>query len=799
MRSRRFYAEIFLTSMAVILLEISYTRVLSFKLFYYFTYLVIGVSLRGIGGGGGFVAISSRLRKLAPARLVPVCCAAAGVTVIAGYLVVAWTQLNAVLLGQSVREVLKLAVVCTFLFTPFLLAGLVIAKIFGSRGEAINRLYFADLSGAALGCALCVPLLYALSPPGTVWLSGLIFVVAGARLAASEYPRVALVSVPLAGILLIGVLAPAALPDPLPDAMKTMSPQQLNGKRVLFSQWSPVFRIDVLDWYGEGRSPYIICHDGMMGSTLHHFNGDVLTLQRFDTDSRSFPFRVLGLSQPEVLIIGAAGGHEILASLYFGAGRVTAIELNPVTMSLLTGHFAEYSGHLDQNKRVRLINAEGRSFMRRDAGKYDLIWFVAPDSYSAMNAATSSAFVLSESYLYTAEMIVESLRHLRDGGIISMSFGEWDFDRKPNRTARYLASAREAFRRLGVNDFDKHVLLVTSPSIGPESAILLKWSAFTSEEVSRFAAATESVKGSKVRHAWGRVTTDGAIGKVLSLSDGQLARWYAQYPYDIRPVTDDSPFFWHFVRFADALSLAHTKPIGSDVEDAAGERVLMVLLVFVIGFAGVFLLLPLVAIGDIWGAVSYKVRAGTYFAALGLGFMFFEISLIQKLTLFLGYPTYSLTVTLFALLVSTGIGSLLSERYGQNRNRALTILLGGILVLMLFYQLGMDPIVNWSVGMELGVRIGLAILFLAPLGICLGAFMPLGLQTVARIGDYPAEYVAWGWAVNGFFSVISSILATMLSMTIGFRMVQLVAVGLYAIGIAALAGIPYTTESAKVE
>src|SRR5260370_22007316 len=171
--------------------------------------------------------------------------------------------------------------------------------------------------------------------------------------------------------------------------------------------------------------------------------------------------------------MGRAGGPEIRASLYFAAPRSPAVELNPVTLSLLTTHFADYTGHLSADPRVTLVNAEGRSFLMGDRERYDLIWFVAPDSYAAMNAATSGAFVLSESYLYTREMVAESLRHLADGGIVCMQFGEIDFERKPNRTVRYLTTAREALRRAGIADFDRHVLAAPSASLGSRSTIRL--------------------------------------------------------------------------------------------------------------------------------------------------------------------------------------------------------------------------------------------------------------------------------------------------------------------------------------
>ena len=184
------------------------------------------------------------------------------------------------------------------------------------------------------------------------------------------------------------------------------------------------------------------------------------------------------------------------------------------------------------------------------------------------------------------------------------------------------------------------------------------------------------------------------------------------------------------------------------------------------------------------------MRAGAYFAALGLGFMFIEVALIQMLTLFLGYPTHSLSVTLFGILLFSGLGSLLSERYSARRNRALGILMACLIVLVVFYQLGLPVVVDRFVGRSLAFRMLLTIAMIAPLGLCLGAFMPIGLTTIAGTTPYKREYVAWAWAVNGFFSVMASILATILAMVIGFKMVFLVALVIYAAGIFSLTRLP---------
>ena len=159
-----------------------------------------------------------------------------------------------------------------------------------------------------------------------------------------------------------------------------------------------------------------------------------------------------------MLIIGAAGGHEIQASLTYGAGQIDAVELNPVTVSLLRDTFADYAGNITEHPDVNYVQGEGRTYLARSDETYDIVWFVAPDSYAASNAATAGAFVMSESYLYTREMIEEAFDHLSPGGVIVAQFGDLDFAARPMRTARYLVTARAAIADdIGGDDFADHV------------------------------------------------------------------------------------------------------------------------------------------------------------------------------------------------------------------------------------------------------------------------------------------------------------------------------------------------------
>ena len=226
-------------------------------------------------------------------------------------------------------------------------------------------------------------------------------------------------------------------------------------------------------------------------------------------------------------------------------------------------------------------------------------------------------------------------------------------------------------------------------------------------------------------------------------------------------------------------------------EDVIGERVLLLLLAIAILYAAVFLLLPFFAVRKQWRALPAKATSAVYFAMLGLGFMFFEITMIQRLVQFLGYPTYSLTVTLAAILVSTGIGALWSRRFAHDTRRLMPTLLGVLAVLTLFYELVLPGLLTGPLlSTGLGVRVVFSVLVLTPLGLCLGMFMPIGLGRVATFSADGEQYVAWAWAVNGFFSVIGSVLTTILSMSLGYSRVQFLALGAYAIAAVAFSRLP---------
>lgn len=787
--SRSYHLEILLISFAALLLEISYTRIISFKLYYYFTYLVIGLALLGLGTGAVLMAVSRRLRQGSTELILQWACVLGALSVGVGFLIVARLPMRSMAIWnygsvESATNLVALIVLCLALFASFIAVGVVLATLFGRRPEGIGRLYFFDLLGAGIACAVVVPLISLVGPPAIVFLAGAVLGLTGFWVALRDRSRMAIPAATLTCLLGVGVVAPGVLPDVRVDDDKA------DLSEVTTTRWSPVFRVDV-GLFFETRQ--LLYHDGLPGSVILEWDGDRASLVAFDFDQdpRSLPFDTIGETPERVMIIGAAGGHEVLAALEYDAGLIDAVELNPAIHELVTGEYADFGGRFFEQPGVNYLHDDGRSFLARSKDNYDLIWYPAPDSYAASNIAAAGAFVLSESYLYTSETITETLEHLSPDGVLAAQFGELNYDLRPNRTTRYSGTVRHALEKLGVDDPGSHVLVASTadpnfPNLR-YSTVLVKQTPFTPAEILRFTESSTTKPNTRLEHVPG-TPLDNPVSTVLTLSEDELDDFYADYRYDVTPIEDDGPFFWHFARFGDVIRQIGDPihPSFVDPEDAVGERVLLLLLAIAALLAAVFLLLPFFLVREMWSVMPRKRTSAFYFASLGLGFMFFEITLIQKLVLFLGYPTYSLTVTLASILIFTGVGALLSERFRDRAAAATRHLALTIVALTAAYLFLLSRLTDALMGWPLPGRVVVAFLVLAPLGVCLGMFMPLGIGTVATLSAHPREYVAWGWAVNGFASVAGSVLTTVLAMMFGFNVVLVLGLAVYLAALVAL-------------
>lgn len=792
---RRMFPGIAASAAAVILLEIGLTRLFSYTIWYHFAYLTISIALLGFAASGSVLTAFPRLLDR-PGSLCRIALAGSLGT-LACLVLIDRVAIDPLAIPTDPSQIGRLALYYVVIAIPFLAGGFLVAGPIQRHARHVGRLYFWDLVGAGLACGLVIPLIWWIGTPRTTASSAVFFALAGVLYAEPERrSREAVV----AGIAAVAVLVVAGATEVEPAPSKRIVRfLQEGGARVGFSEWTPVNRVDVIEFepprvegsyvswglsprYSGGAPPhYMIANDGDACAVMYQWDGEPDTLDFLRHHILHAPY-VLA-ERPRVLTIGLGGGLDVLNALLNGAESAVGVELNPAIVELGKERYRAYNGDVLNHPRVEAVAAEGRSFLRSRDDRYDLIVLSGVDTLSALSSG--AAYVLSESYLYTSDAMVDYLEHLEPDGMFGMLVGDYYKPPElPPRHAMRLASVvRSALEQRGVDEPASHVVVLASADAFPMTQTLVKPLPFRADEIARLETFARR-NGFRFWHRPDR-PLDFEVSQILRLDAQELEAFYAEGPLRFDPVSDDSPFFFAFYKWASLFDPATYANVENYRSFATGQIVLVVMLGQSILFAALFVLLPLArAPKDHAGDRRHRIAALGYFTALGAGFILLEISFIQRFVLFLGYPTHSLTVVLFTLLVSAGIGSALTQHVAEPLERRLLPRLAGLLAIVVFYLSGLPAVFDALLGSAFAVRVIAAVALLAPLGLVLGSFFPIGIRILER--DSPA-LVPWGWAVNGCATVVGTILAAMGGMTWSFTTVAVIAATVYALGVSGLA------------
>jgi hypothetical protein len=453
------------------------------------------------------------------------------------------------------------------------------------------------------------------------------------------------------------------------------------------------------------------------------------------------------------------------------------VEINPIIADdVMRQRFSEFSGGIYTNPRVRIAVDDGRSFVRRSSEQYDVIQASLVDTWAATAAG---AYTLTENTLYTVEAFDDYLDHLKPDGVLTIT--RWVFD-----GLRLVSLAQAACERRGW-DAASRLAIVQHDRV---ATFLLKKSSFTREEVADLERTADQLHFQVLYAPYGNTDRTAAsseqseVGTVAPSDYARLIRaadrkaFYEQYAQDIRPTTDDRPFFFHTTKLKDQFQVA----FGRSMLFGNGLSALLTLLGISTALVLLFILGPLLLAG---GARHEGWPAWLiYFGALGAGFMLIEVALLQRFVLLLGHPVYSLTVTLFSLLLGTGIGARLSRRFDSDRLRRSTLaVVACVALLAIAAVLVVEPIILWAIPLARSARILVAVATLIPIGIALGVPMPSGIRMMSVTAP---QMVTWAWGINGALSVLGATLAIFIAMNWGFRVTLLSAAAVYLIGFASL-------------
>jgi hypothetical protein len=666
----------------------------------------------------------------------------------------------------------------------------VISLALRAAASRVDRLYFWDLLGAGLGCFSAVLIMNWIGPPGAVGVALGAAAAAAAVFSPGRPLRIA------GAALALGFFVSAifAVEIPFTVARTKELAIQTNLRRMTprFMRWTALFRTDVLedtglaprregcDYWGNSviappnceRPRFWINHDATAGTGIYDMRGRS-KLEYMEYNVLHLPYLVSN-ENPRVLVIGVGGGRDVINALQHGAAYITGVELDPVAVDLLQEELNELSDGWFRRPDVELVAGEGRNYVRATDRKFDLIQLTAVDTLSA---EFSGSYVLAENYLYTVEAFHDYFEHLSPGGILSFAMGNLN-PGEPRAAGRIVSVAQRALRERGIERPQDHVAVISSNRLYAE--VLIRTEPFEPEQVRRLEESAERLRFSPLLlpGAGGHPVFRALVGATGEKRKQRLE----ELRFVVTATTDDRPFFFSFFRWKGLFAPGRLTPSHSS---ALGQIVLGLLVVTLSVLGAVFVLGPLLVLRrrGIAGRGAEPFGILVYFSAVGLGFMFFEISLIQRFVLFLGYPTYSLGVTLFSLLIFLGWGSFLSRRWVGHERTALPLGVAALLVLTVFYVTGLPWIQNQFLGTPIGVRVALTVAILAPLGLVMGMFFPLGIRRAEEVHE---NLVPWAWGINGCASVTGGVLSVVLAMSRGFTQVWLLSVAIYAVGVVAL-------------
>ena len=467
----------------------------------------------------------------------------------------------------------------------------------------------------------------------------------------------------------------------------------------------------------------------------------------------------------EFAIIGPGGGVDVLRAVANGSPSVTGIEINPIiATTIMRGRYADYAQHLYERPDVHIHVTDGRSYLRSTPQHFDVVQMTLVDTWASTAAG---AFALSENNLYTVEAFREYFDHLNPDGMIAIT--RWEF-RQPREALRVVAVAMEALHRLGVADPARNFIVASEGELDEDGipvVVLAKKSPFTAAEENAVTAHCERYSELDPIYLPSHPGQNPFSDLIASNNPQAFARSYA---YNVAPVSDNAPFFFFTLKAGQILS---QKSLRQGIDWKVNLGVLVLLLVLVISLVAVlaFLVLPLLLRG---GKARQSPLPLLYFIAVGFGYILVEIAFIQRFVLFLGHPTYALTVVIFLLMVSSGAGSLFSRRW-LRRAEMVWLPLTLVLMTLLAYCIFLPSRLAAWVGMPWDVRLLLSGVLLIPLGFAMGMPFPTGLRALAAtpIPDFPAgqcaadNAVEWAWAMNAAASVLGSVSAMVIAIQFG--------------------------------
>ncbi len=782
------YVGLLLVTLTTLAYQLLLTRIFSVTMWYHYSFMAISVTMFGMTVGAILVYLQpKRFPAATAAQSMGITAACFSGLVVCSFLLHLQMEFTPdIEFEESLDSLWPLLFNFGLISLPFVASGMCVTIALTRFPQHVGRLYAVDLIGAGLGCLLVAVVARWIDAPtlvldvGTLAMFGAMCCLTNGD--AKQLPWLGL------GLVLIAVVLVWLNAAPLSGRTPLVRARWVKGTvepTPIFERWNAFSRVSIwgagstpIGWGLSSRMPPTdglrqkwLNIDAGAGTVITGFEGDLSQLEYLRYDVTNFVHHVR--DDARVLVIGSGGGRDVLAALVFRQAKVVGVEVNDTILEAVNGQLGEFSGHLDRRDDVSFVNDEARSYLARTDQQFDVIQVSLIDTWAATAAG---AFVLAENGLYTIEAWQRMMRRLSDRGVIA--FNRWYSTQNPYEVYRLTSLAVATLRRLGVDKPADHLAIVYCPQdLGKDNptgmaTLLASRSPFSAEDVAALQRVTAEMDFRLLLSPKG--TPDTTLRRLVSGKD--FDAFVRDFPTDISPPTDDRPFFFDMLRLRDVLTFNEPK----DQALAANMDAITILgqlLLAVVFLTALCVILPLCL------TLKRQTLSGSlplliYFSSIGLGFMLVEIALIQRFSVFLGHPIYSMTVVLFCLLSASGCGSWLSGRIvkdtacGPRAPLCLLAIVGAVLLVGLVV---VPQLPQWD-GLPTPGRIAVAVAALAPLGLAMGMGFPLGMRAASRRSE---GLTPWLFGVNGALSICGSVLAVVVSLCLGITVVLLAGVACY--------------------
>jgi hypothetical protein len=799
---------VFLITAATLMLQVIETRILSVVSWYHLAFFVISVAMFGLTCGAVWVYL--RGERFTAATLgwdlaYFSAALAVGTAVFGAAQLTLSPTLVPTLVGLLVWTELAICIA-----VPFFFSGVIVSLALTRSPFPIGRVYGIDLAGAAAGCLSVLVLLNATDAPSAVLWSAAASALGAVAFSASRVGTAPARRPPFAALLewrwvLLIVLVACALANGLSGY--GLRPVFVKGFdqsswAQLFEAWNSFSRVAV--YSQESRAPQMwgasprfepaqwpieqrtLNIDGDAATATYRIGGDAGRAGFLRYDVTNLAYFLPNLRRAG--IIGVGGGRDVLSARVFGVPDIVGVEINPILVRLLmhTREFADYAD-LPRLPGVSLHVDEARSWFARSLDTFDIIQMSLVDTWAATGAG---AFTLSENGLYTLEAWRIFLGRLAAHGVFTVS--RWYERDEVDETARMIGLAMAVVLESRAREPRRHIFVAASGSI---ATLVLGRAPFTPAQLAALREAAADMQYAVLVDPDTAPPSPVITGILSSRSAEELDRATNGRARDLSVPTDERPFFFN------QLPLRELPRLIWEPELAKRQGIIYkgnLLATFTLGMlcvvaAALVVVTIVIPLRPALRHIGVRLALGgtAYFMLIGIGFMCIEIGLLQRMSVFLGHPTYSLSIVLFAMILATGLGSLCSERARLARRAsfaAWALVTAGYLFTL---PLTARAVAGTFDSSSLPVRAALAVALIAPAGVLMGWGFPTGIRLIAAADARPTP---WFWGINGAAGVFASILAVAVSMALGISVTLLIGAACYALLIPAALAIGFASD-----